>query len=351
MLIDNLQEGLILKNHKTMCETLGIPFKNNTNSKKSQLNELQRYCKLVKSGHSITILEVYKNAKHKIENRGKSSVYGNLIQFLVTDLLATTKKGHLSVSRNKLLQTINMINVNYGWCSKNIKKLSQYSKVDEAVIYDFYNTSNSNFKNAIETALRNLEDKRVLWFETIIKVREADTGTYRAATKQEKDIIWDCEKQILNELNYESVSQVRCSKHWNTFKAKTDQLLHSKTNIKFYYNAYNISINKKYIDTERDKLLDLVLEDSKRIEYKEELNTTVIKSLIRNAEKRHEKGFYSKKMSLYRLSDNYTDNIKKLIDLLIDDNQENLHDYINKEENISVEMEEEIIARLDDLFR
>ncbi|CAM3677353.1 hypothetical protein GCM10009865_47430 [Aeromicrobium ponti] len=346
MNINNLIAGTTYKNYKALCEALEMKTQTG-NGRKAQFKELERHCKLVKSGHSITVIEIYEEALEKVENRGRSSVYGNMIQFLITDLLARTKKGHLSISRNKLLETVNMINENYGFCSQNVKSLSRYANIEEHIIYDFYNTSNNNFKSAIETTLNNLQDKRVLWYETIIKVRES--GIHREATRDEKDIIWACEKEMLNELSYESVSQVRTSKHWGKFKKETAKLIRKQINIDFYYHAYNISINENYISKERDKLMELMLEDSKKDDIKNDLNATVIQHFMKNAENRHDKAFSPKKMGKHRLSEKYTIKIKKLIDLLIDDTQVSIYEPITKN-NLTIAEEEIINKELEELF-
>lgn len=339
MKIEKLYAGQTFKNYKELCSELEWEVKKSTDTKNAQFKELERYCKFSKMGHKFYIEEVYDKPKEKIENRGKSSIYGNLVQLLIADLLAQCK-GHVSISRTKLMVTIGMVNCNYGECRELIQKLSKYTEIDEKVIYDFYNTSTSSLKSVIETALNNLMDKRVIMYKKIIKVSERNSYNTREATDEELDIIMTIEKDVLEELGYEKMSSVRVSKDWNKFKKKTKKLIHEETNIDFYFTAYDIVINYKYILDERNELIDLLLEQVKRQESKGKLNQLVSSQLIMNAQNRHENGFTSgKKLSKTRLSKNYVSNIKELTDLLIDKNTISIIDAVK-----NVELEKDIFT-------
>ena len=66
-----LHVGQKFRNYKQLSLDLEMEVKSSTNSKKAQIKELERYCKLSKIGHSFTVDEVYDEALSKIENRGK----------------------------------------------------------------------------------------------------------------------------------------------------------------------------------------------------------------------------------------------------------------------------------------
>lgn len=324
MNINNINQGQIFKNYKELCLELEWEIKSGTDSKNAQFKELARYCKFNKSGRKFIIEEVYETPLPKIENRGKSegsrnnnTVYGDMIQLLVLDLLAQCKDGNLSISRGKLMLAINMINKNYSPLGEQTKKLSMYTEIEEQVIYDFYNTTNSNFKNAVETALKTLMDKRIIWFEIVTKVSEMGNYKTRLATQEEIEIVRDSEKAVLIELGYRKVSDVRTSRHWRLFKSKVKTLLNKESQIDYYYFAYNINANEKYLQEERKELLNFLLEKVERNQYKGELNATINHNLIENAKKRQQKGFTSGKMSKYRSKEDYIENIAELVKLLI----------------------------------
>lgn len=332
-----LENGKQFKNYKELCTALEIEVKSSSNSKNAQLKELARFCEFNKSGHKFIISSVYDTPLPKEENRGKSegsrnnnNVYGDLIQLLILDLLAQCNNGRLSISRSKLLLTINMVNDNYSPLGEHTKQLSEYTDIEEAIIFDFYNTSNSNFKSAVETALDHLMDKRVIWYDKVTKVAEKGTYVHRLATEMEKATIMDLEKEVLEEFNYKQISQVRCSKHWRSFKKKVKSLIGEYLDIEYYYLAYDIIINEKYLHEERKDLCDLLLEMMTRQDYQSELNSTVKLNLIANAEKRQDKAFHSRKMGKYRFQDNYINDIRKLSILLVDNKTANFAEEVKK---------------------
>jgi hypothetical protein len=246
--------------------------------------------------------------------------------------------------------TIGMVNSNYSECRELTQKLAKYTEIDEKVIHDFYNTSTSSFKSVIETALKSLMDKRVIMFNKIIKVSEKDKYNPRNATELELNLIMDIEKEILEELGYNQISSVRMSKDWKTFRVKSKEKLQDRSDIDFYFTAYDITIHEKYIIEERNSLVDLLLEQVKRTESKDELNEIIYANLMINAQKRHEKAFTSRKMGKVRNNNQYLENFKQLSELLVNRNTPNI---LHKVRAIQIEEDiftPELIDELDKLF-
>jgi len=342
MKIERLVVGKSFKNYKALCTELGLEIKNSTNSKNAQIKELNRFCKISKQGHSFVIDEVYSNPLDKIDNRKlNNSIYGDLIQLLITDLLAKSS-GHISLSRGRLMSTIGMVNPNYGGCREYVRKLSKYMSMDEKYIYDFYNTSSSNFKNTIETALNNLMDKRVIMYGTILKVKE--NKVVRIALPHEINGIMKVEKDTLTKLGYQTMSNIRVSKDWKLFQTLTNKLLKETLHIDYYYSAYDITINDEYIEQERDEQLVSILDKIKRQESMSQLNQIIIENTLINAKNRHEKESKSVKMNHIRKSDDYVDNFSRLTDLLIQQNALNVIDDVMdiKLDELSAEQDNEI---------
>lgn len=76
MNIENLTEGLIIKNYKEMCRLLDWSISAG-DSKKSQLKELECSCQYHKEGNKFIIDKIYDKPKEKQDNRknnkGKSA--------------------------------------------------------------------------------------------------------------------------------------------------------------------------------------------------------------------------------------------------------------------------------------
>jgi hypothetical protein len=361
--INNLIVGQTIKNYKELCKVLEIEVKKG-NSKNAQLKELATYCDFSKAGHQIIINQIYDIPKVKEDNRGKSegtdksrNIYSNLVQLMITDLLARCR-GHLSISRSKLLREIGITNENYSTCGENIKKLSRYlDDMDVKTIYDFFNTNNGSFKGVVETALDKLMEKRVLIYHTVYKVSVEGEYFNRNAEQDEEYIIMKFEKEVLEELGYKTMGAVRVSKDWKRFKKKVKKMLNEQSHIKYYYSAYDITINDEYITQEYKELLTLLLEEATRKEYRTKLNETVMENIMKNAQKRHEKssvtwGVSSDKKRMTRSSETYINDFEVLTKWLIKHNQIDItEEVINTNlEIIPPELQNVLEDELDRLF-
>lgn len=123
------------------------------------------------------------------------------------------------------------------------------------------------------------------------------------------------------------------------------------TDIEFYYTAYDITVNEKYILDERNDLVKFLLEITKRKETKTELNQIVRTNIINNAQKRHEKGFTAnKRVTKIRLNKSYVENIKRLSDILVDTNSPNIMHELRKIKVSDEIFTDEVIDELDKLF-
>lgn len=357
MNVNVLEVGKTFKNYKDMCIELGLEIKKSANSRNAQFKELSRYCKYSKIGHKITIDEVFDTIHDKVDNRGSNSIYRDVTQLLITDLLAQSK-GHISISKSKLMVSIGLVNMNYSECKEEIPKLSKFTELNKNIIFDFYNMSASSFNWIIESSLDNLMDKRVIMYKKIIKVAEKhkDDDEFRIEVREafaeELEDIMLIEKEELEYFGYEQMSQVRMSRHWKQFRNRTQNRAKNVLGIEYYYTAYDIIINDEYIVKERNKLASLLLEKVKRQESKNELNNLIYTNLIKNAEKRHDKGFTNGKRAKMRMDDDYISNIKQLADLLIDIN----HPYIAQQikqiriNNLDCPLNKEIEKEMERLF-
>lgn len=344
MKIENVSEGQIFKNYKALCQELCEPVKTGK-SKQLQLEDWKRYFEFSKSGNNFIIIETYETPIDKVDNRGKSegsrrSIYGKAAQLLIVDLLARSH-GYITISKSKLMRTIGMTNDNYSPCGQQVKKLAKYTDISEKFIYDFYNINNSNFTSIIESALNNLEDKSIIMYGKITKVSEYGHKYTRTATKYEERRILEAEKETLEELGFEEKSKIRISNKWNKFKKEVENKLNKTTNIKYYYSAYEITVNKKYIDQERNKLADLLLEQVTRHETLHDLNSTIIEHFLLNSAVRHDNGFTAFKLATIRQDANYIEYMTRLASLLIDSKSRSIVSEVE-----SIQLEEELPIEL-----
>ena len=356
-----LAKGLIIKNYKVLCEEyLGVkPTKGN--GRKYHFKELERYCEYHKEGQKIIIDNVYKDKKEKIDMRkseyisetdkrhnGNNTFYGEDIEKLLLLMMASTMvEDELILPMSIILNKISMVNSNYSIGRRNQERLSEILKIDEKYVNEFYDTTHSNLRSTLESALNRLDKKALLRWKTVrmvckkvavVKYNELDEieidmdtdkvqysiqEEYEIATKEQDLIIIDAENKILEEMKLNNLNEVIRYGKINEFYKKVYNIVKKKANIKYYFNGYCLIFNRDNIIKELEKHG----EDLEEIRVK--LNQKVKEKTLDNAIKRQEKTTkeaitkgYGKKRKTdkqnLRLSDTYLDNIQLLIDTVID---------------------------------
>ena len=315
MNVDRLYEGQIFKNYKVMCEELDLPSLAG-NSKKRQLSELKRYCALNQSGHSLTVTEVFDEPAPELAGRGSKSIYGDLLQLLFTDYFIGLDRNNVTLTRNTLLNNMKMVNENYQYGAQNVPYVSSYTKIDPLIVHDFFNTTRGSFKYMIESTLDALRDRSLIMYDKVIVICRKN-GEHSIADYNEREIILQYEKEALEKLGYDEVGQVIASKNWNRYKSLVQSGI-EKHDISYYYSSYDIVINKVYIESDHNKMLDSVLDRMKRSEKKEELNKVICERLEKNANKRRDNTKLESTMYDARNIFSYDNDNKRLINLLVD---------------------------------
>lgn len=310
--IEILKPGKQFKNYKVMCQELGIEVKKSSNTKNAQFKELDRYCTYNQIGHSIIIDQVYETPLEKRKRKGNNTVYGDIMQVLILDMLAQKKdSGKLVISKSKLLRELNLVNLNYSHCFKRKTALSKFAGIEKETVKDFYDTTNISFICAIETALKTLQNKRLIIYNTTTKVSK--NGIHSIASPDEERLILACERKVMLSLGYTDLRKLRISKDWDAFSEKSKKLLREIGNIEYYYSAYCITPNDEHLKDEMDHLLSKL----DRLRYKSELNKKACNKLNVNGTKRHSGNGTLQKV--FRKEWKYPQDIKTLIDIVIAD--------------------------------
>src|SRR5699024_2432615 len=79
------------------------------------------------------------------------------------------------ISKNKLLESLNIVNGNYLYGKYNKNELAQYTSISDYSIKDFYGTTDGVLKRNLETALKSLKDKSLIFYSEIVTVTVAET--------------------------------------------------------------------------------------------------------------------------------------------------------------------------------
>ena len=364
--IDQLEVGLIVKNYKAMCELLNESVKAG-NSKKTQLKEWERYFNYSKQGNKFIITDIYDVPAERIDLRNnRRTPYIDYIENLLISLLVHKKK--LFLSRNAILKSLEMINDNYTYVKYNPHKhIHELINIDKEEIKDFYNTTDDLLKRNIESALDGLERKRLIsWNKTVticlintsIEKNELDRITvtkheevtedgeiivsydaakpltreiHRKATDEEHKLIWEVEKDILNEWGYDDISDVIRHSRTDEFYKIANKRLLERGNINYYYYSYEILCNEKHILENFNKLDVFLLDEEKTKITIEKLNSSIIDKISENANIRHIKAAetvlnkdHVRNIIKYRSLDSYVPNTNRLTETLIDKDAESI---------------------------
>ena len=344
MNIENLEEGMEVKNYKKLCELLELPVKNGK-ARKTQIKEIERHMKYNTNGHKIIIEKIYSQPKEKVDNRslGNNSLFGIESQKLILDLLVRNDNNTLFLSTCRLLKALEIINDNYAICRQNIPKLSKLIEMDEKYIYDFYTSTHGTLKSALETTLNQLQKKSLIFWNKIITVcietayvesndmnktkiiKKSDNRKtikyrvnkdYRPATDDEIELILSTEREVLDIMGFDNKQDVFLAFKWNEYNKLVMDQLYDKANIVYYYSSYKIISNKHHVLKE--------LENIKKMHLQMILNTKVSCRLLVNADKRQntsQDNIYIddyRDKDLMRAKEEYIENNHKLINLLID---------------------------------
>lgn len=285
MRIENLKEGMVIKNYKELCKLLEVDVLEG-NSKKKQMEDFGHYCDYTKQGHKIIINEIYETPTISINEMRK----GKYIQTLSNIIIEYLYNGDTlnEIPLFKLLNVLGVTNQNYESVNKYRLEFSQLANVQLASIYYFYSNTKMEFKRIVESCLNNLQRRRILnWRRCVIVLK--DGKRYKADIKTEK---------MLLKAEYESLREVHKVNMYELFKDRDavdefNRIIQQKTGGLNYYYSYELVIGDyalkcEYdnIQEERKKLnnmmvtkLDGKFSNSKFIKYKNDYDR-IIEALI-----------------------------------------------------------------------
>jgi len=294
MKIENLQEGMIVKNYKELAELLCIPDTGG-NVKKKYLKELQRYIKYHQEGHRFIIDKIYNRPKQKKDNRGRNlnshsnqnGAYGKYIRLLILNMLAQNSENMIRIGILNMLQELNMINTNYRLGNYNREKMAKYLGMDIQFIHEFYDTNTNKLQQTVERTLNKLMKNECLIFWSNIKMIGVGANyKERQATDSEVKFILNCENEILKSMKTTDKRYIYLTNKKEEFYNKLNKRLKEK-GIKYSYNAYKIIFADEVYKKNEQLKYKLELEDE--MFNKKELNNTICLNYVKSAVNRHNK--------------------------------------------------------------
>ena len=298
MNIENL-ELKTYKNYKELCGTLEEPIKGGK-SKQLQMKDFERYFEFHKEGNKIVIDKIFSEEREKIDMRksdyisetdkrhnGNNTFYGEDIEKLLLLMMAsTTFEDELIFPMSIILNKISMVNSNYSIGRRNQERLSELLKIDEKYVNEFYDTTHSNLRSTLESALNRLDRKSLLRWKTvrmickkvaIVKYNELDEieidmdtdkvqytiqEEYEIATKEQDLIIIDAENKILEEIRVKLNQKVKEKTLDNAIKRQektTKEVITKGYGKKRKKDKQNLRLSDTYLDNIQ-LLIDTVID-------------------------------------------------------------------------------------------
>lgn len=311
-----------------------------TKNKRTLLEKMSRYCKIVDLGkREYEITEVYPYILPANFKKMNASLY----QYIVPLLLEKIINGHdqnrkIDITLGKWAREINMVNQNYNLCKYNKEETSRAIKYELDTINEFYNKSDDMIEYYIMNALDYLKSAGLIIWRDVYKITsevsdemvEIDSDGVvhanikletREASKEDMDFYAACIKVADEKANITNASERYYSKKSQRFnEALKDELY--KRKIKLVYKSYEAY----YIDL--DKCSFVLNQFPHQSNIIKKFNDTFTEMIIGNAQKRFDKS--PRKYTIYESKDDYFLCFKGLCEMTINNETEYLGKRINK---------------------
>lgn len=343
----NLTDGMEFKNYKELCEFLQQPV-GRGNSKIPQEEMFSRYFEYKKQGRKIIIENVY---YEPLPTFGKGA-YSMLIQKLILDMLVNEKlstgNNTLYFSKTQFALKLGLVKDEYKTYSRNKYKLSELLNIDTEIVDEFYRMTNTKMHGYIETALKSLEMKSNIQYQTgLIMIKEHFQYGVREASELEIKKILSFENEAMDEIikKYPEVKKdsfnradIMLRNEWGEFTSIVSQKLseNGMGYIDFYFRGIKLVLSEN-IEYAKDRLEKFISQNRNEIKY--ELNQLFVENYKNSYNSFHEKAIEQVKDSNGKIKEyvyvradcNYVRDGHDLIDATVN-KKENTIDIIKRRE-------------------
>lgn len=249
MEILNLSEGLTVKNYKEMCGLLGENIKEG-NSKKSQEKEWRRYFDFDKDKQKYVITKIYNEPLEKNDLRLiGNSIWAEYCELILLKFLSKQDNYMVELPAKYFFRLFGMINDNYFHIDKDeLIKLDQ--ELTNFQINHFYQRTYQKFIEILYSSLRNLRNRRLIYYEEITKIiikeiiDDKEKAEIYDASDEEKKKITNVEKEVLNQMGFKNISQVYLRFKKDEFHNKVNIILYDRYGIDSTYKVLKIIFTK-----------------------------------------------------------------------------------------------------------
>ena len=286
----SIQPGAVYKNYKELCEAIGEKPKT-SDSKKKQLREIEEWIKLRKEGWTYIVEEVYEKRKISFtaapiekstekKKRGRPPtktspetknprkyIFSKYIEaVLMNYMLYKSKKGENPVSLGKLelYQMLGVVNIRFGNSGEEVRFLYTHEDIDYKELNYVKRQALEKLRPMIYQVLNSLERRRLLFHHWYFVIKEINGSTHIATPADEEKILW-AEKRTLEEMGYDSISQVYGFRKVHEYYSNVKEKIYN-FGWDYYSQRVRLIFNEEHIIAELEKteqeLLKIELNDN-----------------------------------------------------------------------------------------
>lgn len=251
--ITKIKEGMRVPSYREMCRLLEQPIKTGK-SKQLQCMDWERYFSYHKEGNSYIIDEIYENPLPKIDLRGEgnySKYVNEIADILVYWLSENTSNCNYNFSLGKLIGISFMANPSFEVGNKLREAVSIVLGLSREEVEIFFTDMRCEFKEIIERALNNLQNRCVILVKNAITVYDMERKAHRQATKDEEESILNWERQALNELGLRNKQEMFLQRKLHQFNRNMKPYL-ATINCEYHYYSYELTIGKNAVAKEKE---------------------------------------------------------------------------------------------------
>lgn len=277
------------------------------NSKVKQMKQIESLYKVEQKGRKYILIEKYNEPKEIIDNRQES--YISLIENLILNLCYNESyqpsfDGSVKISMGRIARGVGLFNTNFSACKRMLGKTSKYLGTNIDTTKEYFDTVERSASGKIETALKNLDKKATISWNKVIMIaeveefsqfshREKESGevevykstmeNHRKATDEEIDFIRDSRKEAYIQYGVKDAKQAKFSSKAKEINDNIKTRL-LKRNISYYYYAYEIRFNPKFVEYD---LKQFCLDEDEKYAMTKTLKEAFSIKIYENADKKN----------------------------------------------------------------
>jgi hypothetical protein len=280
-----LKVNMVIKNYKELCKLLNLEVVSG-NSKKAQLNNLERYFKNKKDGNKYIITEIYNKPLEKLhdKSKGNNSIYITYIESLLLKLLSNQKKQTLVCTKNYLLVALGIVDVKYidKNCQNKIAKIKEFKDYE---MNEFNNRAYQTLDRILFSSLKNLKRRCLITFEEELhytKINENTGVSYEDnVTEDEFRKYTSLKRATLDEMEIDNLRDVYFYHKTKDFYDILRDKLYDEFQWDSSFMCYRIVFTK-------DDVVRYIPKVEEELKQKLELNDKIVVALNNNAQTRYD---------------------------------------------------------------